>query len=530
MTARWVRRVAVIAWVFLMAGCHSSETPTHPSHELHALKRGNGPEPDSLDPQFARTDSAAQIIRDCYEGLVSLDSQARPAPGVAASWDISADGLVYTFHLRTDARWSNGEAVSAQDFVTSWQRLINPSTGAPYAQALQPVSGAAEILAGQRPVGSLGVEAIDPQTFRVHVVRPIAYFLGLLAHWSTYPTYHGLAPARVGEVVSNGAYVPTAWIVGSEVTAQRNAYYWRQPAPSIEQVRYLHIADANDEYARFRAGGLDTTYTLPLQPLTHLESTPDATVHRAPQWGLYYYGFNLDKAPFKDAQGLRQALAMTVDRERLVASVTGLGEVPAYTWVPPGMAAYEAQRFAWASLSLTDRRARARALYEQAGYSLTHPLKIELRFPSGSTHERIALAIAAMWKEALGVEVILGGEEFKSLLQRIARGDTMVFRASWIADYNDPWTFAEVMSSGFGINLPKYHSAAYDTFLKTAAGTVSPLERIAALQAAEKQLLADAPIIPLYYYVNKHLVSNHVRGWYDNGMNVTYTRDLEWQP
>ncbi len=516
--------------LLLLAACHSSQVPKHLMEDPQVLRRGNGPEPDSLDPQLARTDSAAQILRDCYEGLISLDHEARPAPGVAASWDVSADGLLYTFHLRSDARWSNGDAVVAQDFIASWQRLINPSTGAPYAQALRPIVGVAEILAGQKPLEALGVDAPDGQTVRVHLVRPVAYFLGLLAHWSTYPTYHGQVPARVGGVISNGAYVPTAWVVGSEVTAQRNAYYWRPPAASFKTVRYVHIVDANDEYARFRGGGLDSTYTLPLQPITHLEATPEATVHRAPQWGLYYYGFNLDKAPFKDAKGLRQALAMTVDRERLVSSVTGLGEMPAYTWVPPGMASYEAQHFAWESLPPAERLARARALYSQAGYSVSQPLKIELNFPSGSTHERIALAVAAMWKEALGVDVILGGEEFKSLLQRITRGDTMMFRASWIADYNDPWTFAEVMSSGFGINLPKYSNAAYDTFLESANRSVSSPDRVAALQSAERQLLEDAPIIPLYYYVNKHLVSRHIRGWYDNGMNVTYTKDLEWQP
>ena len=524
------RRILGVLCLSLLVACHSSQAPSAVALDKQVLRRGNGPEPDSLDPQLARTDSAAQIIRDCYEGLISLDSEARPTAGVADSWDISADGLLYTFHLRADARWSNGDPVVAQDFVTSWRRLINPSTAAPYAQTLRPIVGAAQILAGRMPVDSLGVDTPDNQTLRVHLVHPTAYFLGLLAHWSTYPTYHGHVPGRLGTVISNGAYVPTAWVVGSEITAERNVYYWRQPAASIETVRYLHIADANDEYARFRAGGLDTTYTLPLQPLARLEATPDATVHRAPQWGLYYYGFNLETAPFKDAKGLRQALAMTVDRERLVSSVTGLGEDPAYTWVPQGMAGYESQRFEWVSLSKVERLARARSLYQQAGYSIDHPLKIELRFPSGSTHERIALAIAAMWKESLGVEVTLSGEEFKSLLQRIARGDTMMFRASWIADYNDPWTFAEVMSSDFGLNLPKYKSATYDAFLQTANGSVSPPERIAALQSAERLLLEDAAIIPLYYYVNKHLVSKHIRGWYDNGMNVTYTKDLEWQP
>ena len=528
-------RLMAAAWLaaLSLAGCDRDPAPAirdHGGSAAATLRRGNGPEPDSLDPQLARSDSAATIIRDVYEGLATLDRSAQPVPGAAASWETSANGRIYTFHLRPNARWSNGEPVTAADFVASWQRLVTPATGAQYAEVLKPVANAAEIIAGRAAPASLGVRAADAATLVVTLATPTPYFPGLVAHWSTFPTYHGRAAAPAGATISNGAYVLREWVVGAYVAARRNRTYWNDAATHVDAVRYVHVADANDEYARYRASELDATYTLPMQPFVQLAKAHGAEVHRAAQLGVYYYGFNLTRPPFKDAPGLRQALAMTVDRERLVGSVTALGELPAYAWVPPGIANYAPVRFAWAGLSPEQRLATARRLYAAAGYTAARPLQIELRFPSGSTHERIALAVASMWHEALGVETRLVGEEFKSLLQTISRGDTEVFRSSWIADYNDPWTFAEVLQSDFGINLPKYRSADYDASLARAAAARDPADRIAALQHAERQLLEDAPLIPLYCYVNKHLVSPRVRGWYDNVMNVTYTKDLELTP
>ncbi|HXQ64005.1 MAG TPA: peptide ABC transporter substrate-binding protein [Steroidobacteraceae bacterium] len=519
---------AALAAALALGGCHRAPPADAVGGSAAAgvLRRGNGPEPDSLDPQLARTDSAANILRDAYEGLATLDARAEPVPGAASSWRVSDDGLIYTFTLRPDARWSNGEPVVAQDFVASWRRLVDPGTGSQYADVLQPVVNAADIVARKAPPATLGAAAPDPHTLIVRLRAPTPYFPGLVAHWSTFPTYHGAAPLPAGRTVSNGAYTLGEWIVGSHVTLRRNPLYWNAAATRIETVKYFHVADANDEYARYRGGDLDATYALPQQPLARLEAAHPGEIHRTPQLGVYYYGFNLAKPPFRDAPGLRQALAMTVDRERLVASVTGLGELPAYSWVPPGIANYATQRFAWAGQPYPERIAMARRLYAAAGYSSSRPLTVELRFPSGATHERIALAVAAMWKEALGVQTRLVGEEFKSLLQTINRGETQLFRASWIGDYNDAWTFAEVLSGGFGINLPGYQNAAYDAALSVAANATDPAARRAALEGAERTMLADAPVVPLYFYVNKHLVAPRLRGWHDNVMNVVYTKDL----
>jgi oligopeptide transport system substrate-binding protein len=511
--------------VLACAGC-AREAPHAGDLDAGVFRRGNGPEPDSLDPQLARSDSSGQILRDVYEGLTSLDAHAEPVPGAAASWETSADGLTYTFHLRESARWSNGEPLSAADYVAAWRRLVDPATGAPYAGALQPVVNAGAVIAGRSAPEALGVSASDAHTLVVHLGAPTPYFPGLVAHWSTFPTWRGLAPAAPGATVSNGAYTLAAWVVGSHVTVRRNPRYWNDAATHVGEVRFVHIADANDEYARYRAGGLDASYVLPQQPIARLKQLHGAEVHLSPQLGVYFYGFNLAKAPFKDAPQLRQALAMTVDRERLVSQVTGLGELPAYSWVPPGVAGYEPQRFAWAAQPYPERVAAARHLYAAAGYSSARPLSVELRYSSGPTHERIALAVASMWKEALGVETRLAGEEFKALLESINRGETQIFRSSWVGDYDDAYTFAELLRSDFGINLARYRSAAYDAALATAATALDPAARRAALEGAERTLLADVPLVPLYFYVNKHLVAPRVRGWYDNVMNVVYSKDL----
>ena len=522
----WSTRLLVFLCLCItLVGCdRHSDHPT--SKSLTELRRGNGPEPDSLDPALARTDSAANILRDAYEGLATLDAQAVPAPGVASSWDVSADGRIYTFHLRDSARWSNGEPVTADDFVASWQRLVSPATGSQYAAVLKPVLNAAEILQGRAPVESLGVTAQDTHTLLVRLSAPTTYFPGLVTHWSTFPTYHGKAPMPAGKTISNGAYQLSSWVVGMQARLTKNPHYWNASQVAIEAVRFVHIADANDEYTRYRAGDIDATYTLPQMNLKKLQEAHGAAVHRGPQLGVYYYGFNLTKAPFKDAPQLRLALSMSIDRERLVNQVTGLGELAAYSWVPTGVANYTPQQFSWAAQPHTDRVKAAQALYKQAGYSEQKPLTIEIRFPSGPTHERIALSIASMWKEALGVQTNLVGEEFKSLLQTINRGDVQIFRSSWIGDYNDASTFTDVLGSGFGINLPHYKNSEFDSLLAAAASESDTTKRRQTLQNAERLMLTNMPLIPLYFYVNKHLVAPRVDGWYDNVMNVVYTKDL----
>jgi oligopeptide transport system substrate-binding protein len=446
---------------------------------------------------------------------------------------VTADGLEYTFRLRDGLRWSNGDVVRAADYVTGMRRLVDPATASPYAQVFEPVQNAAAIVRGEQPPDALGVSAPDDRTVVIRLTNPAPYQLGLLAQLGTFPVHgpslaqHGVEYARPGRLVSNGAFVLRDWIVGSHVVAERNAHYWNDAGTQVGRVHYVHHDDAGTEFRQYRAGELDVTYIVPPQQFAWIQSNLPGELHVSPQLSVYYYGFNLTRAPFKDNPRLRRALSLVIDRERLTAAVTGLGEAPAYGWVPRGVANYTPQQFDYASRPYAERVAEARQLYRQAGYTPEQPLKVEIRYNSSEVHNRLAVAVAAMWKEALGVETTLYGEEFRALLQSIqARTDTQVFRSSWIGDYNDAYSFAQLLQTGIGINLTGYSNPRYDALLTEATRQPDPARRRALLEEAERLMLADHPLLPLYFYVNKHLVKPYVSGWSDNIMNVQYSKDL----
>lgn len=528
-----MRRTAALALAALLAGIAGLAGCSEKSAEdgARVLRRGNGSEPDSIDPQLARMEAAMTILRDCYEGLVSMAPDGSPVPGAAESWTISEDGRRYTFRIRAPARWSNGDRLVAEDFVHAFRRLVNPATASQYALMLEPVLNATAIVAGRKPHESLGVSATDDTTLVVALEEPSPYFLAMLSHPSTFPVHRPTLAARPqdfarpGVAVTNGAFTPVAWEIGSHILATRNRHYWNDGATRLDAVRYVHVADPVTELTRFRAGDLDVTYTVPPGEVQRLERELPGQLRVAPHVGVYYYGFALDLAPFKEARKLRQALAMAVDREVLATQVLGDGERPAYGWVPPGVAGYETQRFAWAALEPAARIAEARRLYAEAGYSARRPLVVELRTSKSPLHDRVALAVTAMWKEHLGAQVSLRSEDFRVLKAAIDAREAPLYRGSWIGDYNDAYSFLQVLKGGFGINLPRYANGAYDASLAAASRTRGE-KRASQLAAAERQLLADVPLIPLYFYVSKHLVAPAVSGWYDNVMNVTYSRDL----
>ena len=512
-----------------------------PSESLGAaqqavLVRGGGPDPDSLDPQKARGFEAQTILRDLCEGLTTLDKNAAVAPGVASSWSVSGDGLTYRFALRPEARWSNGDRVTAADFVAGLVRLVDPATASGYAQYIDVVANAPDIIAGRKPPGALGVAAPDEATLIITLANPAPYLPTLLSHPSTCPVHqptvrlHPDGFARPGIMVSNGAFVLKEWVPSAYILATRNRHYWNDAATHLEGVKYLMIADENAELARYRGGELQVTFVVPRGQFDWIRAHLADQLHIAPQLTTYYYGFNLTRAPFKDSPKLRRALSLVIDREKLATLVLRVGELPAYGWVPPGIAGYTSQSFDYRETPMPARITEAQRLYREAGYSVQKPLAFELRYNSGEVHTKVAIAVASMWKEALGADVRLTQVEFKSLLQDIDRGDVEMFRSSWVGDYDDAYSFAQVLKSDFGVNLTHYNSPRYDALLHSAAQQEDTLARSALLEEAERVMLADHPLLPLYFYVNKHLVKPEVQGWYDNVMNVVYSKDLSLRP
>lgn len=500
------------------------------------LVRGLGPEPDSLDPQKARNFESATVQRDLFECLTTLDKEAAPAPGAAESWTTSADGKTYTFTLRANGLWSNGDPVVAEDFVAGLRRLVDPATAAQYAQVVDIIDNASDIIAGRKPPDSLGVAAPDARTVVIRLTNPAPYLLGLLSHPSTCPVHratlarYGADFIKPGNLIGNGAFTLVSWKQGSELELRRNPRYWNNAATRLDVVRYIDTTDIDTEFKRFQSGELHVTAVVPRGQFEAIQRDYGVQLRITPQLGTYFYGFSMDREPYRSKPGLRRALSLVIDRERLVRQVTRVGELAANSWVPPGTFNYQTQNLDFAARPMAERIAEARKLYAAAGYSAARPFKATLLYNSAEIHTRVALAVTGMWKEALGAIVTPEAREMKALQAEIDARRAEIYRLAWIGDYNDAYTFLQYFKGNFGINTAKYQSAEYDRLLTSAAAEADPGRRRELLQSAERVLLTDQPLIPLYFYVNKHLVSPRVRGWYDNVMNVTYSKDLDFDP
>jgi oligopeptide transport system substrate-binding protein len=530
-------RALVISALALAAVCGCSRSPSKgpagaakPGQTV--LLRGLGAEPDSLDPQKARTDEAQRVLRDICEGLTTLDKSGGVAPGIAEKWQVSQDGKTYTFSLRPDARWSDGSPVVGADFVAGLRRLVDPQTASQYAQVIDVILNAGDIVAGRKHPQALGVSAPDARTVIVQLRTPAAYLPALLSHPSTCPVNPVAlvnfrdAYAHPGNLPSDGAFQLSQWVHGSYIYLTRNHHYWNNSATQLDGVKYLITTDENAELTLYRADQLDVTDVIPRSQYDWIRSHLGDQLHIAPELAVYFYGFDLRRAPFKDDAKVRRALSMVIDREKLSQLVLRSGELAAYGWAPPGIDGYVAQSPDYRALPMAQRITEARRLYAEAGYSSAKPLRFELRYNTGEIHAEVAIAIASMWQQALGARVTLRAEEFRSLLQDIDRDDVQVFRSSWSGDYNDDYTFAQYFKSDFGINLTHYRDPAYDDLVNRAAAETDLAKRATLLEQAEQLMLRDQPVIPIYFYVSKHLVKPRVTGWYSNVMNVTYSKDL----
>jgi oligopeptide transport system substrate-binding protein len=498
------------------------------------LNRGLGAEPESLDIHKTRTNQAGDVQRDLGEGLAGYAADGTLILAAAERMELSEDGLQYTFWLRPESRWSNGDKVTAQDFVYSFQRLVDPATAAFYAQqSFGDVVNATEIIAGEKPVDELAVEAIDDLQLRITLKYPVPYFLALLTHPSTFPLHrpsvelHGDLHARPGNLVSNGAYKLQEWEVGSYIEIVRNEHYRLNDKTAIDRVRHHITPEDAVELNRYRAGELDVTFSVPSEGFEQMQEERPDELKVSPYLAVYYYGFNLTRPPFRDRPKLRQALSMAIDREILTENVTGRGEAPAYGWVPPGTGNYEPRQFLYANMSKEERHRKAHELYREAGFSKDNPFRVEIRYNTSESHKRVALAVQAMWQDVLGVESTLINEEQQVLLENIRMQQaTQVFRLSWTGDYNDAYTFLSVMESDNPSNLTGFSNKEYDELMHKAATQTDQGLRQVYLEEAEKLLLSEHPVVPLYFYVNKNMVSPRVRGWEDNVLNYHYSQHL----
>ena len=488
--------------------------------EKQTLVRNNGAEVQSLDPHKIEGVPESNVNRDLFEGLLVTDVDGHPAPGVAEKWE-NKDFKVWTFHLRKDAKWSDGTPVTAEDFVYSWQRLANPTTASPYASYLQygHIANIDDIIAGKKPVTDLGVKAIDANTFEVTLSEPVPYFYKLLVHPSVSPVPKS-AVEKFGEkwtqpanIVTNGAYKLKDWVVNERMVLERNPQYWDNAKTVINQVTYLPISSEVTDVNRYRSGEIDMTYNnMPIELFQKLKKEIPKEVHVDPYLCTYYYEINNQKAPFTDVR-VRTALKLALDRDIIVNKVKNQGDLPAYSYTPPytdGMKLVEPEWFKW---SQEKRNEEAKKLLAEAGYTADKPLTFNLLYNTSDLHKKLAIAVASIWKKNLGVNVKLENQEWKTFLDTRHQGTFDVARAGWCADYNEPTSFLNTMLSDSSNNTAHYKSPAFDKIIADTLKVSDDAQRAELYAKSEEQLDKDSAIVPVYYYVNARLVKPWVGGY-----------------
>jgi oligopeptide transport system substrate-binding protein len=498
----------------LLVGLWSCGNNTDPVESAQVLRRGLAGEPASLDPAAAADNFSFQVLQDLYEGLTVEAASGEVLPGVASWWNVSATGTEYTFHLRNDARWSNGQRVRAQEFVLAWQRLLEPGRGSQVSDDLRLIARAPEIIAGHLPPSALGAYAPSDDVLVVELERPAPYLPQMLTHSATFPIYsEASARSHSSETwVSNGPYVLSNWLPGTRVTLVRNSSYWDRANVHIAKVEYQVASDQNSQLARYRAGQLDMTDIVPPNAIPWIQAEHSKELVVSPFLATAYFGLNLSTSIFASNLQLRKALAMAIDRKR-IAAAQGFGQPPAYGFLPPGIWNYNPQNWQWAGTDDNDRIAEAKRLYKEAGYTSEKPLHIRLLFNANTVIKQTAILIAAMWKETLGIETELTEEEYRVFLQsRHDKARWEVARLGWTADFNDASNFLDAFRKNSPNNDAGYANTSFDILLDEAARTPDSETRRLLLEAAERVMLNDYPILPLYFFLSKRMVKPYVLG------------------
>lgn len=490
-------------------------------------------EPASLDPIKAVGLPEIQVIRDLFEGLTNQDAQGKVVPGVAQSWQ-SHDNQSWIFTLRQDARWSDGEPVTAHDFVYGWQRLVNSKNASPFAwfAGLAAIHNADAITEGKLSPESLGVTALDNYHLKVTLDRPVAHFPSLTAHVSLFPAPRkaiekwGDAWTKPGNLIGNGAYQLQSRVVNEKIVLTRNRHYWDDAHSVLNQVTFVPINEESSATKRYRAGDIDITESFPKNLYGMLKKTIPDEVYTPDQLGTYYYAFNTQKGPTADAR-VRRALSWSIDRRIIAEKVLGTGEKPAWHFTPDVTAGFSPKPSFLQQHSQAELNSQAKALLAAAGYGPTRPLRLTLLYNTSENHQKIAIAVASMWKKNLGAEVKLQNQEWKTYIDSRNSGNFDVIRASWIGDYNEPSTFLSLLTSSHSGNIARFHNADYDAVLAQASKESNAQARNEDYNRAEQIIDSQVPIAPIYQYTNGRLIKPWVKGYpINNPEDVAYSRQL----
>jgi len=495
------------------------------------LRRGNRFEPNALDPHLYNTAYEAAIVLDLFAGLTAYDSEGRPGPGLALSWSTTPDGQRYTFSLRPGLAWSDGRALTAEDVVYSFRRLMDPKTAGVFAPLLYLIGNGRSVNTGSASPDTLAVSAPDPLTVEINLESPAPYLPEILANGFAVVvprhviTAHGEGWTRPGVMVSSGAFMLEGWVPQERVALARNPKFYDAVNVKLARVDYIPTGDINSGLARFRAGELDTQLDLPLSQLERLRGELPIETRLTPTLLTYYLTLNTASPKLADLR-VRRALSLAVDRDVLTSKVLRGGEPAAFSFVPPMVAGYTPARLDFAEASSEARLAEARALIADAGYGPGKPLRVVYSHSSNLDLRRIAVIIAGMWKR-IGVETTLLNTEGKVHFANLRQGNFEVAFVGWQADFNDPSSFLYVLdSTSTRSNYARYRNPAYDALLAKAAASENAVTRGETLRKAEALAMQDQPVIPLYFGVTKSLVSQRVVGWRANAVDIHPSRYL----
>jgi oligopeptide transport system substrate-binding protein len=529
-----VALLAVTGLILTLSGCGDYQSNVESGNREGTLHWGNGTEPQSLDPHIATGVPEHHIISSLMEGLVHKDGETlEPRPGVAKSWDISADGRVYTFYLRQDARWSNGDLHNAHDYVWSWWRALQPALGNLYAYMYFPIANAKAYYDGEiSDFSQVGVKALDDYVLQVTLTEPIPYFLQLLDHYSTYPVHRatiekfGTADQRgtrwtfEGNIVGNGAFQLKEWKINRRITVERNPHYWNAENVRLNQVVFYPTENVTTEERMFRAGQLHYS-GIPSDKIQAYSQSDDPSLRIQPYLGVYFYRLNVDKPQLSDKR-VRRALGMTINRDQLVSQITKGGQIPAYAITPPGTMGY------YPESDLTFDPEGAKKLLAEAGYPNGEGFPTtEILYNTSEGHRKIAVALQQMWKKHLNIDVVLLNQEWKVYLDTVSNHHYEIARAGWIGDYVDPNNFLDMFLCNGGNNRTRWCNPEYDQIiLQQVPKAKTHQQRLELFQKAETILLDEMPVIPIYIYTSNNLVHSTVKNFGRNILNQANYREM----
>ena len=529
-----MKKIIYITLIFL-AACSSYEKPVDSSLETQVLLIGNGTEPQDLDPHIVTGVPESKILMALLEGLVIRHPDGKsPLPGVAQSWDISSNGLIYTFNLRKNAKWSNGDTVDAHDFVYSWKRVLLPSLGSQYPDMLYDIKNAEPFNKGEiTDFNEVGVKAINDYQLQVTLANPAPYFIELLTHYTTRPVHKetieqygsidsvGTKWTRPGNFVGNGPFNLKEWQLNKVIEVEKSNTYWDNSAVKLNGIKFYPIDNVTREDLMFRSGQLHITGSIPQEKIDSYKTLYPKELKIFPYFGTYYYRININKPPL-DEKLVRDALSLGLDRKELVDKVAKGGQEPAFSFTPPDKNGY------YPTTKLEFNPTKAKQILSDLGYSEENPFpKIELLYNTSEGHQKIAQAIQQMWKTNLGVDIELTNTDWKVYLSRQQIGDYSISRAGWIGDYPDPKTFLDMMVTGRGNNQTGWSNQEYDNLLKKAANATNQTERFNYFNEAEKILMDEKPIIPIYTYTRMYMLHPDVKGWKSNLLDTRPYQNIE---